>query len=271
MTGEAAAISASDRPATARSLTEDLRALGVRDGMTMIVHSSMSRLGWVAGGPRAVVDGLLDALGAAGTLVMPTHSGDLSEPALWRNPPVPEVWWQTIREEMPAYDPRLTPTRHMGAVVECFRHYPAVQRSNHPQLSFAALGPNAGKITANHSLEHPLGEGSPLARLYDADGRILLLGANHTSNTSLHLAEYRAEYPGKEWSEQGAPVIVDGERRWVTFEDLEGDDADFAEIGTAFAASGAQRRGRVGSGQALHMGMRDLVDFATAWMTARRR
>jgi aminoglycoside 3-N-acetyltransferase len=97
-----------------------------------------------------------------------------------------------------------------------------------------------------------------------------LLGVGHTNNTALHFAEYRADYPGKEWTIQGAPVTVDGVRRWVTFEDLEGDDSDFAEIGTAFAASRAEQEGRVGSGPARLMGMQDLVDFGVAWMAAHR-
>lgn len=267
---EQAAIHATDRPATSRSLTQDLRTLGVTAGMTVIVHSSLSRLGWVAGGARAVVDALLEAVGDDGTLVMPTHSGGLSDPALWSSPPVPESWWQAIRDETPAFDARLTPTRLMGAIVECFRHYPGLQRSNHPHVSFAALGPQAVAVTADHSLEHPLGEGSPLGRLYDLAASILLLGVGHDNNTALHLAEYRAAYPGKEWTAQGAPVTVDGERRWVTFEDLEGDDSDFAEIGKAFADSGAERLSQVGSGPARLMGMRDLVDFGAAWMTAHR-
>lgn len=236
----------------------------------MIVHSSLSRLGWVAGGAQAVVDALLHTIGEGGTLVMPTHSGGLSDPAVWRNPPVPESWWQLIRDETPPYDRRLTPTRQMGAIVECFRHYPGVRRSDHPQVSFAALGPNAGRVTDHHSLEHPLGEGSPLARLYDLGASILLLGVGHDNNTALHLAEYRADYPGKEWTAQGAPVTIDGERRWVSFEDLEGDDSDFVEIGAAFAASGAERAGPVGSGTARLMGIRDLVDFGAAWMTEHR-
>ncbi len=270
MTRESDAIGAADRPATTRSLTADLRNLGVTEGMSVVVHPSLRRLGWVAGGARAVVDALLTTVGRTGTLVMPTHSGDLSDPAWWQNPPVPESWWQIIRDETPPFHPQLTPTRMMGAIVEHFRHYPGVRRSDHPQVSFAALGPNAEVITKGHLLEHPLGEGSPLARLYDLDGQVLLLGVGHSNNTALHLAEYRAEYPGKEWTAQGAPVTIEGERRWVGFEDLEGDDSDFADIGEAFAASGAEQRGPVGSGEALLMGMRDLVDFAAGWMTDHR-
>jgi aminoglycoside 3-N-acetyltransferase len=268
--GETEAVNAADRPATSRTLIQDLRALGVVDGMTLLVHTSMSALGWVAGGPQAVIEALLAAVGDDGTLVMPTHSTGLSEPSLWRNPPVPESWWPIIRDETPAFDANLTPTRMMGVIAEGFRSYPGVRRSGHPQVSFAACGPNAGFVLSDHSFDHPLGDRSPLARLYDLDGHILLLGVGHVNNTTLHLAEYRADHPGKEWVTQGAPVMIDGERRWITFEDLEGDSVDFEEIGDAFAAAGFERRGQVGNGEGRLMGVRDLVDFGAHWMTTHR-
>src|SRR3954462_7704646 len=137
------AIAASERPATVESLTRDLRTLGVRPGAVVMVHSSLSRLGYVAGGAHSVVVGLLEAVGPDGTIVMPTHSGDLSDPAAWSKPPVPEAWWDTIRSTMPAYDPALTPTRRMGAIVDCFRRLPATRRSAHPTVSVAAHGPRA--------------------------------------------------------------------------------------------------------------------------------
>ena len=101
-------------PRTRDTLAADLRALGLHAGMVVIAHSSLRSLGWVNGGAVAVVQALLDVITPEGTLVMPAHSGEYSDPSYWQHPPVPEAWWPIIRDTMPAFDPRCTPTR--GAV-----------------------------------------------------------------------------------------------------------------------------------------------------------
>jgi aminoglycoside 3-N-acetyltransferase len=104
---------------------------------------------------------LLDAVGPEGTLVMPTHSGDLTDPAGWVNPPVPKSWWAAMRDQMPAYDQALTPTRGMGVIADAFRHLPGGIRSTHPTVSAAAFGSMAASIVSHHELDHGLGEASP--------------------------------------------------------------------------------------------------------------
>jgi len=171
-------------PATRQSLVSDLRALDLEIGEIVVVHSSLSALGWVVGGAQTVVEALLEAVGPTGTLVMPTHSGSLSDPANWQNPPVPESWIETIRSNMPAFDADLTPTRGMGQIVECFRHHPSTRRSDHPTASFAANGPAAERIVGSHPLTPELGETSPLGRLYELDARVLLRGCPRRSARS---------------------------------------------------------------------------------------
>ena len=257
-------------PVTVDMLVADLERLGVEPGMTVILHSSLSSLGWVCGGAETVVDAMETALGRNGTLVVPTHSGANSDPAAWVAPPVPEPWWPVIRTSMPAFDSRLTPTRGMGAIPDCVLRHPQAYRSAHPQVSFAAIGHHAGEITSGHRIDEQLGITSPLGRIYDLEGSVLLLGVGHDTNTSLHLAEYLAVWPSKRTREQGAAVLVDGERRWVTFTDLDIDEGDFPAIGAAFEATGSARRARVGHTTAALMPQRPLVDFATRWMAEHR-
>lgn len=258
-------VSQTETPATVASLTADLRALGVTPGMVVLVHSSLSAMGWVCGGPVAVILALQEALGPDGTLVMPTHTSDLTEPSRWENPPVPESWWPVIREQMPPFDPDLTPTRAMGTIPETFRKQKEVLRSSHPHFSFSARGPKAQEITADHSLANGLGEGSPLGRLYDLHGHVLLLGVGHERSTSMHLAEYRAAYPTKQIVEEGAPSATG----WSTHAEVDIDSSDFDRIGEAFLQSEAGHavlRGRVGLADSQLMPQRDVVDFAVSWL-----
>ena len=266
-------VQKTDVPATIDSLQSDFSALGIRSGMVLLVHSSLSAMGWVCGGPVSVIIALQQALGATGTLVMPTHSTDLTEPSRWENPPVPESWWPVIRAAMPAYHPDLTPTRSMGVIAETFRKQKGVLRSAHPHHSFCAYGPQASHITDNHSLACGLGEGSPLARIYDLDGFVLLRGVGHDRNTSMHLAEYRATFPTKRTVQEGAPISAAGTRRWTTFEDIDLDSSDFERIGKDFLESDSGsgvHRGRVGLANCQLIPQRALVDFSVDWLEGNR-
>jgi aminoglycoside 3-N-acetyltransferase len=260
-----------NQPITVDSLCQDLIQLGVQPGMTLLVHSSLSALGWVCGGPVAVLLALEQALGESSTLVMPAHSGDLSDPAAWENPPVPPAWWDIIREKMPAYVSDLTPTRGMGVIVETFRQQQGVKRSQHPQVSFVARGPKAEAIVARHQLDYGLGETSPLAKVYRLGGWILLLGVGHASNTSLHLAEYRAQYQGKREIENGAPVYSGGHRTWVKIKDIDLQTEDFEQIGKDYLTeTGKVSSGKVGLADAQLIPQPDLVDYAVKWIERHR-
>jgi aminoglycoside 3-N-acetyltransferase len=262
---------AGERFATVESLTADLASLGVAPGSVVLVHSSLSALGWVCGGPVAVIEALLKAVGDNGTLVMPAHSADVSDPSSWDNPPVPSDWWPLIRESMPTFDPRVTPTLAIGVIAENFRSWPGVLRSNHPTSSLAARGPRASEILTEQPLDDPHGELSPLARLYGLGGQVLLLGASFGSNTSLHLAERRAFGDRQSRCQSGSPVLVEGLREWVQYEEPDVDETDFERLGSAFLEeSSSVKKAKVGACKAMLMPQVDLIDFGVQWLIKNR-
>ena len=258
-----------DAPHTVQSLGSDLRALGLTAGDTVLAHSSASSIGFVAGGTQAVVQALLDVLGPSGTLVVPTHTPDNTDPADWSNPPVPPDWWPVIRTAAPGFDKSLTPSRWMGVIAEAVRTWPGATRSDHPQVSFAALGRHAVLVTGEHQLDDALGERSPLGAVYRLDGKVLLLGCGHDSNTSLHLAEWRQKTPPR--SVKGSSVRrPDGTAEWISWTDVTDSTDDFEQIGATFEVAVGLAVGQVGQAEARLTPQRALVDFATDWMSEHR-
>ena len=263
-----------ERPVTRSEIAEGLTELGMRPGMTILVHSSMKSLGgWVPGGPPAVVLALQDVIGPEGTIVMPTQSMDLTDPSTWMNPPTDSKWWDLIRDEMPAYEPDLTETAGMGVIVDAFRQSKNTRRSRHPHVSFAASGPMASYILEDHSYDYSLGEQSPLGRLYELDAHVVLLGCGHERNTSFHLAEYRAHYAGKEEVQHRAPVLSNGVKQWITYRDYNINSDDFQKLGSDYEQSAVSPYNKVQIRWApcFMAPQRALVDYAKTWLSTNRK
>lgn len=260
-------IQNTDEPATMESLRKELHSIGITSGTTLVVHSSLSSLGYVVGGAAAVILALEEVLSGDGTLAMPSHTADLSDPGEWVNPPVPKPWHDLIKNQMPPFIPDLTPTRGMGAIAECFRSQEGVFRSNHPCVSWAAWGKNAKYIVENHSLDMPQGESSPLACLYDLDAQVLLLGVGYDSNTCFHLAENRCKFANLRQCKSGAPILNNGQVEWTEYEDITGQEEGFASIGLSFEqGTEAVKQGQVGQAQFRLFSLCRAVDYAVEWM-----
>lgn len=261
-------ISKTKEPVTINSISRDLINLGVNQGDILIVHSSLSNIGWVCGGAQSVILALMDVLGDEGTLVMPAQSGDWSDPAEWGNPPVPKEWIPIIYENMPAFDPDITPSRGMGKIAELFRTFPGTKRSNHPQVSFCANGKYAKEILEKHDLTPQFGTNSPLGKLYEKGAKVLLLGVGYDNCTSFHLAETMVDNMPKK--RMGTAMIENGQRVWKWFEDYIYDSDDFDKIGQEFEENHKVQKGYVGNAMCKLFNVKDAINFAKDWLRKNR-
>jgi aminoglycoside 3-N-acetyltransferase len=240
------------KPITEQMIRRDLAEIGVELGTTLVVHSSLNAIGWVLGGAPAVVRALLDAVGDEGNLAMPAATPHCADPATWRDP--------KVRENVPPFDVRTTPTA-MGAIPEAFRNWPGTIRSEHPLESVCARGPRAEEITRDHPIAFSEGPGSPFARLYDLDSRILLLGVGFNRCTALHLAE--STVARRRIMAVRFPRLEGVLREWVEVPNVADDhDTHFPIIGAQYLATKRAMEKSVGEAGAVYFKMRDLVDFA---------
>jgi len=158
-------------------IARDLLEAGLRPGGVVLVHSSLSSMGYVPGGPETVIQGFLKALGPEGTLLMPALS------------------YETVHAQNPVFDLLRTPS-NVGAIPEYFRTRPGTLRSIHPTHSVCGVGPRAEELLGEHQLdETPCGEHSPFRKLRDIGGQIVFLGCGMKPNTSMHAVEEVAHPP----------------------------------------------------------------------------
>lgn len=149
-------------------LKDDLSAIGLRYGDSVLVHSSYKSMGGLDGGIQTLVDALLSVIGDRGTLIVPT------------------LTYSYVTPEEPVFDFVDTPSC-VGAVSEYVRCMSGAQRSVHPTHSCAAIGFNANYYVKGHENDRtPVGKNSPFYKLRELGGKVLMLGCDTNRNTSAH-------------------------------------------------------------------------------------
>jgi aminoglycoside 3-N-acetyltransferase len=270
-----------DRLVRRSELAADIRRIGVRPGAVLFVHTSMRSLGWVVGGAETVVNALLDAVGPAGTV---------AAVASWSDIPLRMDEWDPARrraylDEMPGFHPEHSEANpRYGRIPERLRSWPGSRKSAHPDQRVIAVGARAHWLTGEHPLDDSFGPGTPFARLVEADGQVLMLGAPLRSLTLLHHAEALVRLPGKRRRRYALPFAAGGGREWRTLDDIDVEYGPFAyaevvpdcdpldgiaAMASAAVAAGIGRRRRIANAESHLFPAAALVRFATAWLTER--
>jgi aminoglycoside 3-N-acetyltransferase len=188
---------------TRATISTALAGAGISKGDKILLHSSLSSLGNVEGGAEAVAEGVLDAIGPKGTLMVPTFN----------------YWAVELFDR--ATTPGLT-----GAITEAVRRREGATRSLHPTHSVSAIGDRAAEFVANHENIGALRVGSPVDKLAKAGGYTLLLGVRHDANSTIHVGEAYAKpwylgFPFKPDEPTEAQILVDGSRKRVELKGLQ--------------------------------------------------
>jgi aminoglycoside 3-N-acetyltransferase len=252
-------------------LLRDLTRLGVSPGQVVMLHASVKAVGWVVGGPDVLLDALLDVLGPDGTLMMYVGwEEDLEDFGEWS----PERQ-KAYLAECPPFDPATSRAhRKWSILTEYLRTRAGAYRSGNPGASFAAVGDKAKWITEDHPLQYGYGPGSPLAKLCESGGKVLLLGVPLYTVTMLHYSEHMAPVPNKRTVRYKVPLLQNGERVWMDVEeydtgkgivDWEGEDY-FLLIVREYLEAGNGRRGMVGTASSYLLDAPELHEFAVTWM-----
>ncbi|MEM7034647.1 MAG: AAC(3) family N-acetyltransferase [Chloroflexota bacterium] len=224
-------------------LIQHLQDLGVKSGGVLLVHCAFSQVRPIEDGPLGLITALRTVLGPDGTLVMPSMTDD---------------------KDMP-FDPRQTPCKGMGIVADTFWRQPQVRRSDSPH-AFAAQGIQAAWITTPHPVDVPHGLDSPVGRVYELDGQVLLLGMDHRTNTTIHLAELLA---GVRYRRQKSSIVGQGRQlERIHYGEIDHCCQNFPLVDDWLAAKHQQHRGLIGYAEARLIRSHDIIDVVTAQLRA---
>lgn len=255
---------------TPARLREDLENLGVSSGQTIMVHASVKAVGPVMGGPNTIVQTLLDVLSPTGTLMMYVGWHDIPDYVDGFSAEDAAHY----RAHFPAFDPATArAVRDHGVLAECVRTWPGAIRSLNAEASMVAIGARAAFITSDHPKDFGYGAGSPLDKLVQIGGSVLLLGSPLDTVTLLHHAENRARLREKRQVRYSYPVWQDGRRLWVEVDDFDTgdplDDYTLEQIVSDYLADGRGQSGVVGEAMCHRLDAADLTAFAVAWLETR--
>lgn len=226
-------------------LVTGLQQLGVALGDRVVVHSSLSSLGHVLGGADALIRALLSAIGPTGTLMVPYFTDYVTRRKI--------------------FNPTHPPPSEVGVVTNRLRNWPGAILSLCPSHTVVALGPDAARLVENHAFVSPVGKDSPFDRLAKIGGKVLLLGVNQCTNTTIHTGEAYASAPY--WGQKrpdrpaGLWVFLPGRgKTWLPLMEAPGCSLGFERIDPYLKAHNLVTYGQIGRARCRLMGGQALID-----------
>jgi aminoglycoside 3-N-acetyltransferase len=233
-----------------------------------MLHASMRAIGNIPGGPDQVHQAIMRVIQPGGSLMIYV-GGEPEYEAVGRNKLSPEEE-QDLLQNCPAFDPQTARARRdYGILAEFFRSWPGVVCSRNPGARMAALGDKAAWLTGDQPLNYGYGPGSPLAKLCENQGKLLLLGSDLDQTTLLHYAEHLAPLDGKRIKRFKVPLLQKNQRVWQDIEEYDTSigikpwpERFFASIVEQFLKQQGLHPKKVGRADSYLLEAKSLVDFA---------
>lgn len=253
--------------ATAHSLLNDLRSMGIQSQDGIFVHASQKAIGDVQGGAGSVVRALLDVVGPQGLVAMPGFSSDAYLPADLDYAASTANQIAEIEKKVTGFDAAGSSAQEMGIIAETFRCWSGTERSRHPTTSVCINGAQAEYYTRDHSLEWATGGDSPFGHLMKRPNmKILLIGVGWNCCSALHTAEFFAR---PQRTKIRRFKTGPGDSPWQETPDV-ADDMNrlFPDVGIAFEGTGRVTHGKLGSSDCRLCEFSELVDYASTWISA---
>lgn len=190
--GQIEVIKKTEKPFSKTDIIKGLVKLGVKKNSCLEVHTSLSSFGYLVNKEYDICDALVELV-TEGVVIIPAHTSEQSDPRLWVNPPVPKEWFKIIDESRRAFDKNIFIPERIGITPQAFLNYPGVKRTSHPQVSLSVLNNTSDLSWIDHSLDDR-DLINPLFKLTKNNGKILFMGTDFFTCTSIHLSEQFSPY-----------------------------------------------------------------------------
>jgi len=225
-------IKATEKPITKDMIKEALKELGIHGKSKLEVHASLSSFGFVVNKAYDIIDALIETVNQ-GVIIMPAHTGEMTDPRDWEKPPVPKSWHPTIIKHRKPFDPLVFVPERIGEIPKAFLMYPGVERTLHPEVSLSIFNRTNDPSWLDHSFDdrdliHPL------YKLKEEGGKILMMGTDFFTCSSIHLSEFMSEYSTLEHHHYQIKIGDRVESKIITTKYFDDDDLNFKHISKTY-------------------------------------
>ncbi|QWC00341.1 AAC(3) family N-acetyltransferase [Mycoplasmatota bacterium] len=220
------------KPITKADILSALKYLGIHSGSKLEVHASLSAFGFIVNKQYDVLDALIETI-KDGVIIVPAHTSEMTNPRDWENPPVPKDWIPIIEENRKPFDASLFIPERVGIIAKSFLLYPGVKRTNHPEVSLAVYN----KTNDSTWLDHGFDDRDlihPLYKLKQEKGKILMMGTDFYTCSSIHLTEFMSQYSTIDYYDYH--IVIDGKpiKKTITTKYFDDDDINFKNISAIY-------------------------------------